>query len=532
MSTKASTSFELSRLQLTSLASGVSVDLRLVALEINIYESIFSNVLSGDLTISDSNNLISNVPIYGYEVLEVSFKSNMDASSSPYSKTFRVTNVEKVSPSKERNATYVINFSSPTDLLNESISVSQSFSRKRISDMVYSICKSYLSITPDTLEPTKYLHDMVIPYMDPLTAINLLSSRAVSDTFKGAFYMFYENRDGYHFRSIESNIIQKPSRIFLLQPANIRLPGSMPDDTTDILAIQDYSFETLPNVLQNTMVGMYGSRLMVHSLVQKVWRIHDFDYVKTYKDFQHTEPAIRRTSVNASTLAQLNPFATTFNDETRLGGPGLNSPNSLMRLMPFDEEKVQVTVPLSTTNAKPLIPVQSPELPKYDEEDKNEFPSDAGKLPRTPKSLRESRLKELPDSPTIPQPEPNVLKPVDTTNTIPSSSSNVEKGFTFVSRQKVERWLLQRDSQKQAMFENIRFVATVPGTIEVTIGDIVEIRLPSPEPVTKNNPQKLDKYYSGRYLVVNVRHRIAQGDNAYFTILECVKDAVNTGYPL
>jgi hypothetical protein len=373
---------------------------------------------------------------------------------------------------------------------------------------------------------------MVIPYMDPMTAINFLSSRAVSESFNGAFYMFYENRDGFHFQSIESCVSQKPSRVFLLQPANIRYSG-YPDDSTDILNIQDYSFETLPNVLDNTMVGMYGARLMVHSLVQKLWRLHDFDYVKTYKEFQHTEPAIRRGSVNASTIAQLNPFATTFNDETRLGGPTLNSPNSLTRLMPFDEEKVQVTTPLNTTMAKPLTTVQPPSLPSYTEKEKNTLPGSSGKLPRTPKAIRESRINTLPSPPTIPQPPAIPLQPIDYTNTFSSSSTNnIEKGFTFVSRQKVERWLLQRDSQKQAMFENIRLIATVPGTIEVTIGDIVEVLLPSQEPVTKNNPQKMDKYYSGKYLVVNARHRIAQSDNAYYTVLECVKDSVKTAYPM
>jgi len=520
MSTKATTSFELSRLQLISLATGDSIDIRLVTLELNVYEDLFSNVVTGDLTISDSNNLISNFPIYGYEWLEITFKSPMDGAM--YAKTCRVTNVSNVTPVKERNNVYVVQFSSTVDLTNEGVSVSRAYVQQPISTIVASIARTYLGITNFAiLEPTKYLHDYVIPTMDPLTAINFLSTRAVSTSRNGAFYMFYENRNGFNFWSLESAVSQPPVRILQLQPANIRNnPQRNIEDDADSRSIQDYAFETLPDILTNTSVGMYGARLIAHSITQKIYRIHDFDYVKTYPSFKHTEPVIRKDSV-----------ATSNNAYTRLGGPGLTSPESLVRLMPFDEDKPITT--LSLTAGKPLSATTYPTLPQYTEAAKQSMPGDAGKTPRSPKTIRSSRISTVQNGPTIPQPTPPTLTPkAFTSSPTTTVQSNTTSGYTFTSRQKVERWLLQRDSQRQAMFENIRFTATIPGTVDVTVGDIVEIRLPSVEPVTKENPQKLDKYYSGNYLVANVRHRIAQADNAFFTILECVKDSVYTAYPL
>jgi hypothetical protein len=524
MSVKATTSFELQRLQLTSLASGTTIDIRYVTIEFNLYEDLFSNVLTGDLTLSDANNLISNVPIFGYEILEVSFKSTMDESF--FTKTFRITNVRDVTPANnERSLIYVLSFSSEQDLINESVSVSRAYRKTLISDMVADITSNYLKIPSlTTLETTKYTHDYVLPFLDPLTCINFLASRANSASFRGALYLFYENRDGFHFRSLESAAAQEPVTTFHLSPANIRdNPAHELDDATDIRGIQDYSFVTLPDILDNTHTGMYGARLMVHSLVQKIYRIHDFDYLERFPEYRHVESNNRTMSLQLSTLENSNT-------STRLGGAGLTSPESLLRLMPFDEEKVQVTTPLEYTGGKKLEEKPFPALPTYEETAKLQFPSDSGTTPRPPKSIRNTRI-TIKNTP-IESPEPPVLSDVDTTNITTVSTKSAEKGYTFVSRQKVERWLLPRDSQRQAMFENIRLSLTVPGTTDVTIGDIVDIQLPSPEPVTRDNPQKMDLYYSGRYLVTNVRHRIQQADNAYYTYLECVKDSVHTAYPI
>jgi hypothetical protein len=519
MSVKATTSFELSSLQMTSDATGNTVDLRMLVQEINVYEDLFSNVVTGDLTISDSTNQLSSLPIFGYEYLEITFKSNMDVSL--LNKTFRVTSVTNVTPVSDRNYVYVIKFSSVQDILNESTSVSRSYTKTRISDMVADVGQNYLGISNwVTLETTKYLHDYVLPFLDPFTCLNFLAGRANSESFKGALYLCYENRDGFHFRSLESAMIQEPVASFHVQPANVRENGQI-DDEADRRAIQDYEIVSLPDVLDNTHVGMYGARLMVHSLVQKIYRVHDFDYLKTYPNYAHVEPTKRVLSMVA---------AANSNTETRLGGVQLNGPESLLRLMPFDEEKVQVTTPLSEDGGKPLEEKPAPSLPKYDETEKKDFPSDAGNTPRDAKTIRDSRIKN--EEVKIEPPDPPILNDVDFSNTVESSSSNPDKGYSFISRQKVERWLLPRDSQRQGLFENIRLVITVPGTTDVTVGDIVEVQLPAVEPVTKSNPQKMDQYYSGRYLVSTVRHRIQQSDNAFYTIMEVVKDSVFTAYPI
>ena len=91
----------------------------------------------------------------------------------------------------------------------------------------------------------------------------------------------------------------------------------------------------------------------------------------------------------------------------------------------------------------------------------------------------------------------------------------------------VKDWLLQRISQMQQI-QNIRLFVTVPGDSERVAGDLVEISLPSPEPL-RDNKQELDSYYTGRYLVSGLRHVVNKRE--YRTVLELVKDSVFTAYP-
>ena len=52
--------FSLDRCELIS-SSGVSADISKIIVEINIFEDIFSNALTGSIIITDTNNLVDNI---------------------------------------------------------------------------------------------------------------------------------------------------------------------------------------------------------------------------------------------------------------------------------------------------------------------------------------------------------------------------------------------------------------------------------------------------------------------------------------
>ena len=62
--------FKLDKCELIS-STGVSADISAIVAEINIFESIFKTALTGSVVITDTNNLVDNMPIIGQEFLSL-----------------------------------------------------------------------------------------------------------------------------------------------------------------------------------------------------------------------------------------------------------------------------------------------------------------------------------------------------------------------------------------------------------------------------------------------------------------------------
>lgn len=192
-------------------SSGREFEFKYMIVEFNYYEDIFSNGISGSLLISDSMGYINILELQGFEVLLL--KLDKPGLDEPIIKNFRISNItNRVSP-KPLSETYVINFCSEELLLNEQYRISKSYSKTLISDIVFDITKNHLKIDPKRLEidKTMGLRDIVIPNFKPIQAVNWLTTFAISANSKdiGAPFFFYENRDGFKFKSILTLFQQK-----------------------------------------------------------------------------------------------------------------------------------------------------------------------------------------------------------------------------------------------------------------------------------------------------------------------------------
>jgi hypothetical protein len=82
--------------------------------------------------------------------------------------------------------------------------ISKAYKSTTISDVATDIMKNYLDIPADRIivDPTTDPVDLIIPNFRPTEALNWLASRAFDG--KDACFFFYENLNGYNFRSIQS----------------------------------------------------------------------------------------------------------------------------------------------------------------------------------------------------------------------------------------------------------------------------------------------------------------------------------------
>ncbi len=69
----------------------------------------------------------------------------------------------------------------------------------------------------------------------------------------------------------------------------------------------------------------------------------------------------------------------------------------------------------------------------------------------------------------------------------------------------------------------------IAGDTSLEAGDVVYVDFPYFQPLNDNEETLIDPYKAGNYLIVSLRHRIA--DNKYVTYLELCKDSVIAAFP-
>ncbi len=193
-------------------AGGQPIEFKNIIVEFNYFEDIFNNGISGALIVNDSMNYIQILQLQGQEILILSLdKPGLD---NPIEKNFRIYKISNRTQTKNTNENYIIHFCSEEFMLNEQYKLSKSYTNIKISDIVKDIAFNSLKIEQKdftNIDETSGLRSLVVPNFKPIQAINWLCTFALANDNKnvGSPYLFYENRDGFNFKSI-LNLFKQP----------------------------------------------------------------------------------------------------------------------------------------------------------------------------------------------------------------------------------------------------------------------------------------------------------------------------------
>ena len=304
------------------------IDIQKLVVEMNIFESIYKNSITGSLVIADSINLIAKLPIQGTERLSFKLSTpgsadqghNVDCSEKTGNPMhiYKLTNKQQIN---EGTQTYTLHFCSREFLRNIRTKVSESFSG-RIDQMVYKILddENYLDSRQFfKYQKTRNQDTITIPNIAPFKAIEMLSRKALADDSKSAGYLFYQTTKGFNFRSFESMCVtstgapRKAKQEFNYMPSmntDEKITGRrhLKDNkivdkiVKDYTSVEQYKFiNNFHDVAMNQAVGTYAHRVITHNLFDKSYKISDYNYHRDFTDTLHTDgpnPAIVDTPVD------------------------------------------------------------------------------------------------------------------------------------------------------------------------------------------------------------------------------------------
>ena len=270
------------------------LSIRSLVQELSIYESLDGKFLSGDMTLLDGTNAIQTLPITGFERVEFFFRTPGTDKGFDFSvKTghpmfvYSLKNRSGVNP---RSQIYTLKFISQEAIRDHQTRVSQAFTGN-IDQMITDICYNYLKTKKDlVVEDTKGVFKIIMPRLKPTNALETLRKNAQSLHYQNSGLLFFENGDGFNFKSYEGLFCKKdgsPRPVKAHYSPKVKNIGE--DPVYALQSVEDFTIIQQFDTLNNTANGVYASRLITHDLFNKTFEETDFDYNQEYLKQNHLE---------------------------------------------------------------------------------------------------------------------------------------------------------------------------------------------------------------------------------------------------
>jgi len=257
-----------------------------------ITEDLFQNNLTGVVSNIDASNIVSNFPLTGQEYLFITFAT--PGSANEIELAFLIDKVIDRAPLRNKQSQfYDIHVVCPTFHCHLFSDVSKAYTGN-ISTIVSDIFKNYInSGSGDTRkelisnEKTVGEQNIIIPSWSAFTAINWLAKRATAENNpKVCDYVFYQDLDGFHFKSISSMFNTDPMQTYIYGADNAR--DFIRDTPNSEINMQE-SFQNIRKLVacgfdrsRETLKGTYSSNLLVHDIVTKSYDKVDYKYLDDF----------------------------------------------------------------------------------------------------------------------------------------------------------------------------------------------------------------------------------------------------------
>ena len=279
------------------------IDIQNIILSIELQQSIFNRTMVGKIQVYDTKDVRTLVPIVGLERLNLRFHTpgltGINAVAND-GHPFHIYKIESVAPDRSGSAggqAYDIYFCSRESYFNTFRKVSKAYTgqvEKGVDDIFKNT--KYLNSTKDLyIEPTKNIHKVVIPNLRPFEAIDMLAKKAISGKYENAGYLFYETKEGYQFRSIESLLavagsIARPAKwSYNFGMKSVRHHTGGKEIVKDLHGVESWTLTKPVDVLSNIDGGAYASKLIEHDMFNKTINESFYDYAKDFGNHFHTE---------------------------------------------------------------------------------------------------------------------------------------------------------------------------------------------------------------------------------------------------
>jgi len=332
--------------------SGFYQDVAGQVITVQMYEDLFSPFITGSLILKESLDLINLFPFIGEEYLELEIRTPT-LQKNNIKGTFYIYKLSNRELLGDRSVVYQLHFISIEALPDLNKKISQTFTGK-VSDLVEQFVSGRTngleSIKPFNIEPTINSTKYTSNFWSPVQNIMYLADTAINVN-KTPDYIFFQNRDGFYFVSLESLYSNSTFQEFTYDKyTRDELPGggSVRNVQEDYKRIISISIPTGFDYIDRIRSGMLSSKMITYDVTKKSYTSKNYNMFQRFDQQKHlnnfpinSDKSIFRN--NALIITEQRAFAnhSGFGDVTNTRT--IQERNSLMKLA--QANKLEITVP-------------------------------------------------------------------------------------------------------------------------------------------------------------------------------------------
>lgn len=275
-------------------SKGFFQDVSPQVINIQIFEDMFSPFMTGSLIIKESLDLVNLFPFIGEEYVELEIATPTLKRGNLKSRfyIYKMTDRDLVG---DRSVVYQLHFISTEAVVDLNKKISKVFSGKvseLVNEFVVGKTNGLESLKPVYVEASSNNLKYISNFWSPIKNIIYLSQNAVNQN-KTPSYVFFENRDGFYFTSLETFYTAEIYQEFTYDRYTRDAQGNGEDSrniTEDYKRIVDISIPSGYDYFDRIQSGMLSSKIISYDLTRKTYSSHNYNMFERYSEQKHLNP--------------------------------------------------------------------------------------------------------------------------------------------------------------------------------------------------------------------------------------------------
>lgn len=332
--------------------NGLGQEITPQVINIQIFEDLFSPFITGSLIIKESLDFINLFPFQGEEELEVEISTPSLQVGNIKSKfyIYKMTDRELLG---DRSMVYQLHFISNEAIVDLNKKISRVYGDKPeviIKNVLEEQVNGLQSEKTLTAEPTNKIAKFISNFWSPVEVISYVTQLSESKTGSPSF-VFYENRDGFYFKSLESLYESLPYQEFVLDKYTRdekKNGGDSKNVAEDYKRINSISIPIGFDYMDRIRSGLFSSKLVSYDLTKKAYNVKNFNMFDGFAKQKHlnefniaSSKAIFRSNSRLMNYPRANANFSGFGDATNYR----NTQQRISLLKAAEANKIQIVVP-------------------------------------------------------------------------------------------------------------------------------------------------------------------------------------------